>query len=132
MNKLHQIMLKNFTIIFILFAFIAQTFNRALIVLDYYVHTAAFAKHCENKSKPAMHCNGKCQMRKQIKNEEKKDQQNPERKSENKNEVISSKSFFISYSYSPQQLKKCYNDRFIISLSIPQPSGIFHPPCALA
>lgn len=42
-----------------------------------------------------MHCNGKCQMMKKLKQEEKKDQQNPERKSENKNEIaLSSRSFF--------------------------------------
>ena len=43
-----------------------------------------------------MHCNGKCQMMKKLKEQEKKDQQVPERKQENKTEPLSSKSFFYS------------------------------------
>ena len=68
-------------------AFFAQTFSGSLIVADYYTNTQSFAAHCENKTKPELHCNGKCQMRKQIKNEERKDQQSPERK-DNKNEFL--------------------------------------------
>ena len=30
----------------------------------YALYPAMFAAHCVNKAKPAMHCNGKCQMRK--------------------------------------------------------------------
>jgi hypothetical protein len=30
----------------------------------YAMYPAMFAAHCVNKAKPAMHCNGKCQMRK--------------------------------------------------------------------
>lgn len=73
-------------------AFFAQTFSGSLIVADYYTNTQSFATHCENKSKPELHCNGKCQMRKQISKEESKDQQNPERK-DNKNEFLFSADF---------------------------------------
>ncbi len=76
-------------------AFILQVFSKVFIVVDYFTNTQAFAKNCENKAKPKMHCNGKCQMMKKLKQEEKKDEQNPERKGENKNEyVLSSKSFY--------------------------------------
>jgi len=42
--------------------FFAQTFSNAVIVAGYYVNTGAYAKNCENKDKPWMHCNGKYQM----------------------------------------------------------------------
>ena len=84
------------TAIFLLFAFVAQTFSGGFTVLYYYGNTAAFAKNCENKARPKMHCNGKCQMMKKMQQEEKQDQQNPERKSVNKMDVLSSKSFFTS------------------------------------
>ena len=88
--------MKQLTAIFLIVAFAIQTFSSGFVVLDYYGNTASFAKNCENKARTKMHCNGKCQMMKKLKQEEKQDQQNPERKSENKIEVLSSKSFFYS------------------------------------
>ncbi len=65
---------------------------------DYFSNTSSYLKNCENKAKPKLQCNGKCQMMKKITAEEKKDQDNPERKSENKNEVLlSSKSFYATF-----------------------------------
>ena len=89
-------MFKPVAAILLIVAFIAQTFSGGLVMLNYYANTAAFAKNCENKAKPKMHCNGKCQMMKKLKQEEKQDQQNPERKTENKIQVLSSKSFYFS------------------------------------
>ncbi|MGG9964774.1 hypothetical protein [Ferruginibacter sp. SUN106] len=89
-------MFKQIAAIFLIIAFTAQTFSGGFVMLNYYSNTAAFAKNCENKARPKMHCNGKCQMMKKLQQEEKQDQQNPERKSDNKIEVLSSKSFFYS------------------------------------
>ena len=86
---------RQLTAFILLAAFFAQTFSCMLIIADYYANTAKYTKNCENKARPQMHCNGKCQMMKKLQGEEKKDQENPERKSENKNEVVLfSKSFF--------------------------------------
>ncbi|MBL0145252.1 MAG: hypothetical protein IPP48_05380 [Chitinophagaceae bacterium] len=90
------VMIKQLTASLLLLAFVIQMFSGQFIKLDYYLNTAAYAKNCENKAKPKLHCNGKCQMMKKLKQEEKKDQQLPERKFENKTEVLSSKSFFYS------------------------------------
>ena len=87
-------MFKQITTVFLLFAFVAQTFGNGIVLLNYYTNTAAFAKNCINKTRPKMHCNGKCQMMKKMQEEEKKDQQMPERKFEKKMEPISSKSFY--------------------------------------
>jgi hypothetical protein len=81
-------MLKQWLTIVLLAAFAVQTFNKAVIVFNYYTNTASFAKNCENKAKPMLHCNGRCQMLKKLKQEENKDKQNPERRNENKNEVL--------------------------------------------
>ncbi len=80
-----------------LIAFFAQTFNSTLVFADYYANTIKYAKNCENKARPTLHCNGKCQMMKRIQKEEKKDQENPERKSDNKPMLtLSTKSFYAS------------------------------------
>ncbi len=119
---------KNLTVILFLLAFAAHSFNRAVIMLDYRLNTAAYAKNCENKAKPVMKCHGKCQLAKQVKAEEKKDQQNPERKLENKNEVTSSRSFFASYTVFFIASADCFNHYSIAALPATQAQDIFHPP----
>jgi len=66
----------------------AQSFDKALIVADYFARTSAYAKNCENKKKPQMQCQGKCQMMKKLEQQEKDNQSYPERKIENKQEVL--------------------------------------------
>jgi len=119
---------KSIASIILLFAFATQTFSQGLIVLNYYVNTAAFAKNCENKVRPSMHCNGKCQMTKELKKEEQKNDQNTERKLTNKTDVISSKSFFACLSLKcqtpPDLLASLYRSGF----SREPATEIFHPP----
>jgi len=66
----------------------AQSFDRVLIVADYFARSSAYAKNCENKKKPQMRCQGKCQMMKKLEQQEKDNQSYPERKLENKQEVL--------------------------------------------
>jgi hypothetical protein len=77
-----------------LLTFVAQTFSAPFIILDYYTNTGAYAKTCINKARPKMHCNGKCQVMKKMKEEEKKEQENAERRGSAKSEVLSTKSFY--------------------------------------
>lgn len=98
--------------------------------MDYYTNTEAFAKNCENKDKPQLHCDGKCQMMKALNKEDKKDQENPERKAENKNEItLSSRSFFADV---PIYIAQLTSIEKISSHSngeiIDRCFDIFHPP----
>jgi hypothetical protein len=81
-----------------LLGLLLQTFQGFAIMGDYYLNTSAYAKNCINKARPQMHCNGKCQMMKKLKQEEKKSAQSPE-KNTNKNSILSSKSFFTTLSF---------------------------------
>jgi len=123
---------KSLTAIIILAAFLAQIFSRALIVADYYANTGKYAVNCVNKAKPMMHCNGKCQMMKKLKQEEKKDAENPERKPENKNEIqLSSKSYFAATQTPVTVLFRSYT--IVLNSdghSIDRSFDIFHPPRA--
>ncbi|MBA4198153.1 MAG: hypothetical protein C0459_11430 [Chitinophaga sp.] len=120
-------MFKQFVTILLLTAFSLQTFQKAGMVLNYYTNTASYAKNCENKARPMLHCNGKCQLMKKLKQEENKDKQNPERRSDNKDEVLSSKSFFASVSNTVITSNNSYlfrNNNLIKDI----PSDFFHPP----
>jgi hypothetical protein len=101
-------MLKRITAALLLLAFMASSFCRAVIVMDYYTNSTAYAKNCENKSRPKLHCNGKCQMMKKLQQEEKKDEGNPEKKAGHKTGVISSKSFFATAFLFKQTAGRCY------------------------
>ena len=79
--------LRQLNTILLLIAFVTQTFNQTFIVAGYYANKDAYAKNCINRTKPKMHCNGKCQMMKKLQQEESRDKQNPDQKSNNKNDL---------------------------------------------
>lgn len=112
-----------------LLTFMGQTFSNALIVADYYINTESFAANCENKDKPQLHCNGQCQMTKQLEKENKKDQSNPDRKSENKADVLSSKSFYAEIDLTASIIANQYSFYYNRGNPVPHSDSIFHPPC---
>jgi hypothetical protein len=122
--------MKKAVTLILLSAFATQTFSQAIILIDFYLNQSYIAaSKCENRLRPMLHCNGHCVLAKKIKQEEQKDRENPERKLENKNEVLSSKSFFISV----PSLSSCtlsvyalFSDKSTIGHSL----AVFHPPCA--
>lgn len=120
----------SFTIVLFI-AFFAQTFSKTIMVADYFIYNQTYLQNCENKANPVLKCKGKCQLSKKIKQEEKQEQNNPERKMENKNEVLSSKSFFSSTA-SVINLELClkkiafYQSSTLASVSF----DFFHPPQA--
>jgi hypothetical protein len=61
--------------------------------------------------------------------EEKKSQQNPELKMQNKNEVISSRSFFTTLEYKMPATKTVTSSFYKAGQLTGQPATIFHPPC---
>ncbi|MEI7734445.1 MAG: hypothetical protein WCI49_03215 [Ferruginibacter sp.] len=121
-------MLKSLIAIPLIIAFAAQTFSAAFIQLGYAVNPAAFAKYCVNKAKPKLHCNGKCQLMKKIKEEEKKEQENLELKTI-KSQSISSKSFYPSLC-SPEGvvITNITTVPHCIGFATDNASDFFHPP----
>ena len=59
--------------IVLLFSIALQSFDKAVVVADYYLNPSQFAKNCENTARPMLHCNGKCQMMKKLREKEKQD-----------------------------------------------------------
>ena len=124
-------MFRIITTILLLIAFGAQTFNRTVIILDYYTNRSAFIKNCENKARPIMQCKGKCQMMKKLKEEEKKDQQYPDRKLVNKNQVVSSESYFANLPINSLHNPIAFQLLLITGSPADRSYAIFHPPSRL-
>jgi hypothetical protein len=82
-------MLRQLTALFMLLAFAASTFSKAVIVVDFYANQDYIAKNlCENRGNPMLHCCGRCKLHKRLAREADQDKDNPERKAENKQEVL--------------------------------------------
>lgn len=75
-----------------------------------------------------MHCNGKCQMMKVLKQQEKKDGQNGELKLSLKVDPPSSKSFFPSLNIVILKSTQPSTQYFSVMLPDGNLRGIFHPP----
>ena len=98
-NLLSLQLLKAFTTILTL-CFVLQTFSQAVYYFTYEVEKKEYVKRCENKARPLMHCNGKCQLMKKIQREQEKENGPAPEMKIVKNEVLSSRSFFADYTSS--------------------------------
>ncbi|SNR93637.1 MULTISPECIES: hypothetical protein [Hymenobacter] len=48
-----------------------QTFSREVVMVDFLLNQAAItARFCVNKARPQLHCNGKCHVAKQLKEQD--------------------------------------------------------------
>ena len=71
-------MLQKCTALFLLLAFLASTFSKAVIVADFYVHQDYIAKNlCENRDQPMKHCCGRCLLRKRLAREDNPGEEQP-------------------------------------------------------
>jgi hypothetical protein len=119
--------MRQLSIILLLAAFLMQCFSKTFIVADYYVNTSSFAQNCENKARPMMHCNGKCQMMKKLKEEENREKQNAERKGDGKTEIIADENGFAGVEHITITLSQSFvirNNNLVKDMA----ADIFHPP----
>jgi hypothetical protein len=120
--------LKRTILILLFFALLANTFSRSFVLADYLVNIKSYREKCINKTKPMMHCNGKCQVAKKIKSQEgDRSREGSEMPKFNQPEIVlSSKSFFPTIDIISDNIIPFYT--FIISFSSNYIGSIFHPP----
>jgi len=107
----------------------SQTFSKWFIFLEFSLNKNYIAaKLCENRSRPVLKCNGKCQLMKKMKQEEKGDQDQPAGFKIMTGLVLSSKTFFANLPTGTGNMDKRFP--FLIKLGIPieRSTDIFHPP----
>ena len=124
-------MIKKVAALVLLVAFAIHTFNRVVIVFEFYANQKTIAATlCENKDKPILKCEGKCLLAKKLQAQEKKDQQNPEHKLDNKPEVLSSRSFYSILSGSiTAEVARVY-EKEPFGKPVHRSFTVFHPPIA--
>lgn len=89
--------MKKIIAIFLLSAITLHTFSKVILVLNFAINRTEIAnKYCENKAKPKMHCDGKCHLKKQLNEEEKKEKNEGSKESKEKSESH----FFVQVNFS--------------------------------
>lgn len=58
--------MRSAAIVILILTILGQAFVRTAWVLHYQWNRAVYMEQCENKFKPSLHCNGKCQLRKKM------------------------------------------------------------------
>lgn len=112
--------------ILLVFLFLLQSFTRTFIIVNYQVNKDYISNVlCENKEKKAMHCEGKCHLKKELQKEEKKES-TPSGSKENF-EIILYSEKTTTLSFVGFELAK---SSFIYTEIYPQDftGKIFHPP----
>ena len=120
-------LLKKTAALLLLLCCMAQAFSGAAMLGGYYINNTAYLRNCENKARPQLHCNGRCQLLKKMKQEEKKDAQSPEQRVSGKEQVLSSKSFFAKAPTIHVYPGFVFADQETPLMS-GCPSTVFHPP----
>lgn len=100
-----------------------------MVEADYFINTGYIVKNlCINKEKPKMHCNGKCYLAKQLKNQQKQEQA-PVTKKDNLEVQLFLTAFEDNYPGIESYYKKSHYTFYDVKLTS-FPRSIFHPPAA--
>jgi hypothetical protein len=110
---------------------LTQTFSKWLIVAGYTINKDYIAKNlCENRDKPKLHCNGKCQLMKKMAAEE------PTPNSSNSSviklpfsEIWCNDVKAVNLSYSTTATT-VHNSSYLVKKTSSFQPSIFHPPLA--
>ena len=124
-------MFKKIITFILLIAFAVHSFNSVMIVFGFYANQSRIAATlCENKDRPVLKCNGTCQLAKKLKQQEKKEQQFPGQKWDNKQEDLSSRSFYSTVTnLTVTGLVKSYGNGSE-GKPVHRSFAVFHPPIA--
>lgn len=105
-----------------------QLTGSSVLLLSYELNKEQITKTlCVNRNKPRMHCNGKCHLKKQLQEQEKKENvpfNNLKSKSE---EWVPAE---CSFSFIPAEVKGAQMPVYIFRNYSAPLFSVFHPPCA--
>lgn len=111
---------------------LTQTFSKWLLIADYTINKEYIAKNlCENRSKPKLHCNGKCQLMKKMAAEE--DEANKNTSGNSLSKMSFSETLFNDEPVektllAPAAQEPVFNGFYLVKKYSSLPSSIFHPP----
>ncbi|RQO32180.1 hypothetical protein DBR32_00770 [Taibaiella sp. KBW10] len=118
--------MKKGIIILLFLSTLLQALSKVVIYIDYKINQDYIAQNlCENKAKPQLHCNGKCQLSKQLKKDD--DNSKEGKKSIQEAVYYCNKASFILPEWSSFALAPTYNIHPQTAVK-EYHNTIFHPP----
>jgi hypothetical protein len=103
-------MMKHLLILVTLTALLLQQFSKVIIVLGYEMNKKYITENlCENRSKPALHCDGHCHLQKQLDKE--KSSQSPLQDEKDRSDVqFCEAAFSIAFNHPLRGMTLSFND----------------------
>jgi hypothetical protein len=110
--------------------FFCQSFSRLVVYAAFYANRHFIEQNlCVNRSRPWLHCNGLCQLRKKLADDNKHDSDSPAQKAANElSAFFFHQLAFHSVKTIPTGLSTPLNGYYIPLVSQACPDGTFHPP----
>jgi hypothetical protein len=113
--------------IVVLFAMLSQLFSSVMIIANYVANKEYISKNlCENRTKPKMHCNGKCHLMKQLQKDSKKEK-SPLTTAKFKTSIQFVEEEFV-FSFMNNSVGTISYVNFIVGFPVSKSSSVFHPP----
>lgn len=111
----------------LLTGFVLQIFSKQLIFADYQLNKSFIAAVlCENKSKPQMHCEGKCHLKKELAADDSRQQGNTSKVKTGPEVLFSQLNSECTFKLSPDVVQLWFMEPVA---NLPQfSSSVFHPP----
>lgn len=104
-----------------------NVFSKAIVFANYQLNKSEITrKYCENKAKPKLHCDGKCHLKKQLKEEDKKEKESTSNNTKDKFET----EFFVqvNFNFSAQKASTSTTHFYSANQSHSHTHAVFSPP----
>ena len=108
---------------------LVQSFSKWLVVIDFTIHRDYISKNlCENRNRPKLQCNGRCQLAKKLAEEEKQNSQNPGSGKIKAIDLLYDESISFPDLISGSKKNRNLFSELIQSGGILYSASVFHPP----
>ncbi|WP_199141645.1 hypothetical protein [Pedobacter sp. ASV12] len=119
--------MKRFLSIFLLVSLIASNFTSSFIYVGFEANRTYIAKTlCENRNRPELHCNGKCFLKKKLKEAEEKEKKQERENQKNRFQEILPDAIILTETKKVRD--KISYPESLISATIDRSFSIFQPP----
>jgi hypothetical protein len=108
---------------------LVQSFSKWLVVIDFIIHRDYISKNlCENRNRPKLQCNGRCQLAKKLAEEEKQNSQNPGSGKIKAIDLLYDEQISFPDLFSGSKKNRNLFSELIKSGGILYSASVFHPP----
>jgi hypothetical protein len=123
-------MRKQMITVLLMLIWLCQLSGRYVVMIGFYVNQEYIAKNlCVNRNQPQLHCNGKCHLAKQLREEDRKEHESPWSKTDNRSEIFYARlpdNNILKPAFTTLRIN--YPLFFNIGVPVDQPSAVFRPP----